>query len=459
MRRLAAIAVAVYALACAPALAAQRGIETDMTWGMDSQTQARSAAAVHDLGAAWVRLTLSWNQAEPSRGVYSASYLAEVDNAVSLLRANGARVLVDVGEAPSWETGSSNKDTPPTNDGDYASFVHAMAAHYRGQVSAWEIWNEENTSRFWSTGVSPAAYAALLEASYPAIKSADPAATVLFGGTSLNDYAFLAAAYQARPGLGAFFDALGTHPYSGNDPPDLTRRAPDGRISPGSFDGYRELRGTMLAHGDDKPIWLTEFGWATYPGGVDAATQARYLTLAFACADQDPYVAVAIDYELRNNSWAGDALDWEDQLGLLTTNFTPKPAYAAFKAYAAGCVYHEVDGTPTSPAAVTGPPQPVAPTTDSTSPPTGLPPITLRLVRARRAFAIAGRVAGASGGRVVLQVERRVHGRWVRVLRLTARVGMRGRFRRRIALRRRGRLRIRAAYRGGPAVVLAGLHL
>ena len=43
---------------------------------------------------------------------------------------------------------------------------------------------------------------------------------------------------------------------------------------------------------------------------------------------QDPYVQVAMLYELRNNFWANDADNWEDQLGLYTTGWSPKPAYA-----------------------------------------------------------------------------------------------------------------------------------
>ena len=42
----------------------------------------------------------------------------------------------------------------------------------------------------------PAAYAALLKASYPVIKAAEPNATVLVGGLTGNDYPYLEALYQ-----------------------------------------------------------------------------------------------------------------------------------------------------------------------------------------------------------------------------------------------------------------------
>ena len=55
------------------------------------------------------------------------------------------------------------------------------------------------------------------------------------------------------------------------------------------FTGYREVRATMLAHGDDKPVWMTELGWntqSTAPGSCPArprrrrgALRARWRTL------------------------------------------------------------------------------------------------------------------------------------------------------------------------------------
>ena len=110
----------------------------------------------------------------------------------------------------------------------------------------------------------------------------------------------------------------------------------------GAFSGYREVRATMAAYGDAKPIWLTQFGWSTttLPGqGVSPETQADYLTRAYECLEQDPYVEVAMWFSLRNQS--GDDT-WRGQLGMMSRNFTPKPAYDALKDYvpgAGGCSY------------------------------------------------------------------------------------------------------------------------
>src|SRR5207247_3568627 len=126
-----------------------------------------------------------------SPGTYNSSLLSYYDHAVDVARGAGQKVLMLVSQSPSWASGSSDKQAPPKDPATYASFVHFLASRWAGKIEAWEVWNEPNISRFWPTGPSPAAYTALLEAAYPAIKSADPGTDVVFGGPSTNDYDFI----------------------------------------------------------------------------------------------------------------------------------------------------------------------------------------------------------------------------------------------------------------------------
>ena len=357
-------------LLCAPTAshAAEKGVETDLTWGISQTDMDRTVATSQDLGARWMRLTMSWHDIETSKGSYRG--LAAYDTAISKAAASGAKVLVSVYTAPDWASGSTNRESPPQNPADYADFMRFVAARYSGQVSAWEIWNEQNSQSFWSTGPNAGAYAQLLKAAYPAVKAADPAALVVYGGTWQNDYEFLEAAYAAVPDLGQYFDVMATHPYSGVAAPEQVARDANGRIAKWSFAGYRELRATMLNHGDDKPIWFTEFGWATFDGewGVSEATQADFLSRAYRCAEQDPYVDVAIWYALRNHPQGGDSPTWEHQLGLTRADFTPKAAYNTFKNYAegaGGCTYDTSQ--------VPEVPSPEVPALPPTAPPSQLP--------------------------------------------------------------------------------------
>jgi hypothetical protein len=396
-----------------------------------------------DVGARWVRLNVNW-QSSPS------SY----SRAVDLSRNAGSRIVMMA------------DGTVPSNPADYAAAMRNFASYYAGRVEAYEVWNEENLQRFWPSGPNPGQYAALLRAAYPAIKAGDPNAKVVFGGLSLNDYQFVEGAYAAVPDLGRYFDVMATHPYTwGATYPEAAWTDPStGRMHKGAFAAYREVRATMLAHGDDKPIWFTEFGWATTtsPGeGVDAATQADYLTRALRCVEQDPYVQVALWYNLRNSYFRHDEDSWNGQLGLMYTDFSKKPAYYSFKSYgpgAGGCVY----GQPQSAAGQTA-----ASTAASTATAAALrlTSISLRVRRRataraasrrsgrpvlRRSLTVAGHVRNAKSGRVLLRFQRRAGGRWRSALAVKTRVSAAGRFSRFLRSSRLGLWRVRALYLGAP---------
>ena len=456
------------------AFGADKALSTDLAWGIPQSAFAPTRAAISDLGAKWVRIEFRWNEAEPSsKGAYDQNIIARYDQAIDTARAAGAKVLVFVNGAPRWASGSRVPMTRPQNAGDYADFLRYVAARYAGRVSAWEVWNEENTQRFWSSGPSPAGYAALLKAAYPAVKAADPGALVVFGGVSQNDYAFIEGAYQA--GAKGSFDVMAVHPYPGPNPPETVWYT-GARIAPNAFTGFREVRNSMLASGDDKPIWLTEFGWSTTTTeswGVSPAQQADYLTRAYRLLEQHPYVQLAYWYNLRNNFWDQDADTWETQLGLTHTDFTHKPSYDAFKNYQPGSGLGPSTPPPGTPAP--GSPAPADPSspqpagTQTTTTTTGTHAgrrstrtfLTLRrgglargLARAAsrpaaRAVVIAGRVAGAHGGRVTIRLSRRGSGRhWKLLSPRKLGLGERGKFRLELGLQRRQLLRVQAVYEG-----------
>ena len=360
----------------------------------------------------WIRLDISWANTERSPGSYDAANLAMTDHALELAEEAGAQVIMAVSETPQWASGASNPNTPPVDAADYADFMRDMAARYNGRVVAWEVWNEPNHPRFWNPAPDAAGYARLLTAAYPAVKAGDPAAKVLFGGIAHNDYEYLEDVYAADPGIGDSFDVMATHPYTaGGQAPAEVDRDEAGRMTTTSFRAFGEVRDVMRDHGDLQPIWLTEFGWSTnsdvqHPlGGVTEAQQADYLAQAFELLEATPYVEVAIVYNFRNNYWADDADNWEDQLGLLRTDFSPKPAYAVFKDYSAP------SGDPQPPAEQAAVQAQVAEAAPAVLP-AALPPASLHARRpvtlfVRREGSRTASIARAGAGLVTF----RVHGR------------------------------------------------
>jgi hypothetical protein len=297
-----------------------------------------NAPQIKALGTHWVRMFAPWPDFEPSRGVFAANWFASYETAIRSLPA-GTKVLLDVVDSPAWETGSANEHTPPANPNDYAAFVGALARQFGPRVSAYEIWNEEDAPTWWTGAPNPAAYTQLLQAAYPAIKAAEPKATVVLGGLTGNDYEFLEGVYQAG-GKGSF-DAVGVHTDTACDklsPYDFLRGTGN-RLIDDSFLAYREVHAVMLANGDNKPIWMTELSWRTTnatcaegawagqtAAGVSEEQQATYLRQAYHCLAENPYVQVALWFTLEDEGSVTS--------GLLRSNGSRKPSFAAMQAYA-----------------------------------------------------------------------------------------------------------------------------
>jgi hypothetical protein len=322
-----------------PAQAAQTGFVTAL-----GQTVSGPEKAT-DLGVGWVRLFLNWKDAEPAPGAFNAPYFEAMARDVATYRARGVRVLVVATSSPQWASGSPSGIGAPLDPAQYAAFVGEAMTRLPA-VNAWEVWNEADENLFWENGPQPAAYAALLRATYPVVKAHDPAAIVVSTGMVANDAAFLQQIYDN--GAAGFFDAVGVHTDTAcliAAPTDYYREL-DGRIGRYAFTGYREVHTVMAQHGDGaKPIWMTEMGWntsttapnscrdggmaGTKPAGVTEAQQARYLTDGYECLAADPFVTVSMWFSLQDTPGSAH---YDAHLGLLRTNGSAKPAYAALKA-------------------------------------------------------------------------------------------------------------------------------
>jgi polysaccharide biosynthesis protein PslG len=200
-------------------------------------------------------------------------------------------------------------------------------------VHHWEIWNEPNMAGFWKPRPDPSAYAALLAAAYPAIKSADRDATVVSGGLSpapdaadagaIAPVTFLEGVYAA--GGGGKFDVLGHHPSNyprmplTPEPDDYNRNA-FGGVTP-------VLHQTMEEHGDGrKKIWATEMGAPTPFDGMTPEYLAAYIREAYAAWGSWSFTGPLIWYAYRDAGTNPD--DIEDHFGVTYADLTPKqPAH------------------------------------------------------------------------------------------------------------------------------------
>lgn len=287
----------------------------------DSNVQKCDIDEAADLGAKSVRLFVRWTQGEPSAaGSYDQGYLNKFRDRTADAVARGMKVYLPILTTPAWASGSNDPNTPPSDPNAFAAFAAKLADTVGGGSSViYEVWNEQDEPAFWSTGPDAARYTAMLRSAYGAIKAKNPQAQVLFGALTGGNYDYLKAAYAA--GAKGSFDGVAVHTDTAClvRPPDFYVRnvgpGLDGRINRFSFLGYREVRRVMLEQGDDKPIHMTELGWAAFTdkcdqpgfegqpdrlGGVTAAEQAANLRTAFRCLANDSYVSDGLWFSLRD---------------------------------------------------------------------------------------------------------------------------------------------------------------
>lgn len=286
--------------------------------------------AIKGLGFNWTKQQIRWEFREPSKGQIQ---WGEMDRLVESCNAAGINLLFSVVTAPEWARPAGTDlsvSGPPANPQDYADFVGALAARYKGRVKAYEIWNEQNLWYEWGNEPLDAArYVQLLKAAYQAIKAQDPNAIVVSGaltpagsvpGKAVDDIVYLEQMYQA--GLKNWCNAVGAHPSGYNVPPDADwstwsdptaafRGPSDNRhhswVFRGTMEGYRNV---MVKYGDGaKRIWPTEWGWASV-GGLGASPAPGYEYAADNTAQEQAEWTVKAFQMGKNWGWVGPMILW-----------------------------------------------------------------------------------------------------------------------------------------------------
>jgi hypothetical protein len=190
------------------------------------------------------------------------------DRVVELAAKRGLTLLPVVLRAPDWAAAFPGEwASPPSDPHLYANFVRALAERYGGSgrfwrehpglrrvpLREWQLWNEPTMTSFWLTQPFARDYVALLRATRPALRKADPRARIVLAGLVYESWDALEDVYRA--GGRRWFDAVALHPFT-RRPQDVLRI-------------IERNRTVMARHRDrSKPVFLSELSWPSSVGRI-----------------------------------------------------------------------------------------------------------------------------------------------------------------------------------------------
>jgi len=314
--------------------------------------------ALRDSGACWTRVNIhwSWIQPEPPEEGQPPDYLwgPYHDEKLALVAETGVHLIAVVEHAPDWAADSPCDNIYVDRLDEFAQFLTDLVNRYKQppyNIHHWELRNEPDGT--WSSwgggcgGLRGDRYAQMLSMAYPAIKAADPEATVLMGGLAYDwftEYGGPFNRYFADDVMDAggddYLDAINFH-YFPDFHAEWERWVPEGDpptcgiVDDGAGAPYEAWGIDVIAKanhfrnrmktcfGVDKPLWVTELAEHGYPDDPDSmAQQARYVIQGY---------ARALAAGAQNITWFSlESVDFHEQ-GLLNLDLTPKPAYYAYQ--------------------------------------------------------------------------------------------------------------------------------
>jgi len=298
----------------------------------------------------WTRAgVVSWSDVEPVRGTYRWEALSYLDNNLQRLYDAGIEPVLVVHRTPSWAQKLPGRICGPMKPeyiGDFAKFMAALVARYSSGVRAvkyWEIWNEpdippdiapdEGGFGCWGSWSAPNAsgayYGEMIKQVYPAIKQANPHATVLAGALFYYwpDDTISRGFLQGFLGTGAgnSFDALSFHAYGEWGASDLL------------INKTVRIRQILANYGlSNKPLFATEIAAQCSSNDITSCPpnfdmwkqkQANYAARIY---------AEALALKLQGAFWFTLALSkpgyaFSQLVDEDNGTLTPRPAYYAFR--------------------------------------------------------------------------------------------------------------------------------
>lgn len=262
-------------------------------------------------GINWVRDRLNWPELEPTRGQFAQSN--RYDFSLRAQCAAGLQLLDVTHISPAWANPTAKRF--PLDLRDAYEYHRRIADRWRGEVGAFEPWNEADIDVF--GGHTGSEMASLQKAAFLGLKAGNPKVIGCLNVFALHRRATLEdfAANEAW----AYFDTFNLHHYE-------------------PFAGYPRLYADFRAVSAGRPLWVTECSlpvkWTGDPAlqeptWDDLRLQSERLVVTYALALHEQ--ARAVFFFILPHFVEG-----QTQFGVLRRDLTPRPAFLAMAA--TGCL-------------------------------------------------------------------------------------------------------------------------
>lgn len=286
----------------------------------------KAVSLMKEAGISWVRMDFLWQDIEPTQGKFE---FKKYDYIVDLLNRNNISILGILDYSADWASVCGKWNCPPKDNRLFVDYATGVVSRYKDKVKYWEIWNEPDSSIYWSVQDGLKSYCALLKDVYSAIKKIDAECKILNGGLA-NGVASINHLYDN--GAKDYFDILNIHIF--DSPFNL---AAIERVS-----AYPKLAYKIMSRNGDgnKKIWITEIGC---PGvkrdlkvnnwwmgqNPDEFQQAEWLKEVFTQLLKDRAVEKIFWAFFRDSKehWNNGI----DYFGLVRWDFSCKPAFFVYK--------------------------------------------------------------------------------------------------------------------------------
>ena len=271
-------------------------------------------------GVKFMRSTFTWSAMQPEPGTPDFKL---TDAITELYAKQNIEMLGGLGFVPRWAAPEELRNSSEWRDWNrcmppldlWRNMVGAAAAHYRGKIRFWRVWNEPDFYNF--ARFSAAEYVELVKSAYEELKKNDPDARLIVGdfatliqltGRGKDNVKFQE---ESLTGARGYFDLHSHHEH-------------------GPFPKYEHVVDDLLLPlrrkiGIDAPWLAGETAIASTGGQERFQAETLFKKLIFA---RSRGAVAYLWYNLRNDGF--DPHNSEHHYGMLTHDFYPKTVYSVY---------------------------------------------------------------------------------------------------------------------------------